>query len=253
MGRNVVLLILIGLCVSCATRKKILYLQNSEELLQDVSFIQGTIQPNDILKITINTILTENSLPYNNDLPSGNNGNVEVQKLSGYLVDNNGYIHMPILNDFLAIGKTIEELSNEINTRLVEENHLNNPTVLVRLINAKVTVLGEVSRPGTYSYTEQNLSLFQTLGLAGDLTINGNRKNVMVVRQDETGRHIEHIDLTSIDWFSSEYYYVKQNDIIIVNPNGPKVKKAGYVGEIGTLLTITSMLLSTVIIITNIK
>jgi polysaccharide export outer membrane protein len=253
MGRKFVFLMLMGLSVSCATRKKILYLQNSEELLQDVSYIQGTIQPNDILKITINSTLAENAIPYNNDLPSGSNGNVEVQKLSGYLVDNNGYVHLPILNEFLAIGKTIEELSNEIKKRLIDENHFNNPTVLVRLINAKVTVLGEVGKPGTYSYTEQNLSLFQTLGLAGDLTINGNRKNVMVVRQDETGRHIVHIDLTSIDWFSSEYYYVKQNDIIIVNPNGPKVKKAGYVGEVGTMLTIASMLLSTVLIITNIK
>ena len=101
--------------------------------------------------------------------------------------------------------------------------------------------MGEVRNAGTYNYDEQNLSLNQAIGLAGDLTINGVRKDVMIIREVNGVRTYAHIDLTSSDWFSSPYYYVKQNDIIIVNPNGPKIMAAGYLNSLGTALGIISL------------
>jgi polysaccharide export outer membrane protein len=121
----------------------------------------------------------------------------------------------------------------------------------VRLINAKVTVLGEVNQPGTYNFTEQNITLMQALGYAGDLTINGKRNDILLTREINGTRVVTHIDLTSANFMNSPYYFVKPNDLIVVNPNNPRVKNAGYVGNVGTVLTIASLALSVTILLTR--
>ena len=121
----------------------------------------------------------------------------------------------------------------------------------MRLINAKVTVLGEVNQPGTYNFTEQNITLLQAIGYAGDLTINGQREDIIVMRDEEGIRQITHIDLTTSDWLDSPYNFIKPNDVIVVNPNNPKVKSAGFVGNVGTLISVVSILFSTIVLITR--
>jgi polysaccharide export outer membrane protein len=129
--------------------------------------------------------------------------------------------------------------------------HLAVPNVNLRLINDKVTVLGEVNQPGTYNFTEQNITLMQALGYAGDLTINGKRNDILLTREINGMRQITHIDLTSANFMNSPYYFVKPNDLIVVNPNNPRVKNAGYVSNIGTVLTIASLALSITILLTR--
>ena len=114
-----------------------------------------------------------------------------------------------------------------------------------------MTILGEVKNPGTYSFTEQNITILQALGYAGDLTINGKRDDILITREVDGVRKISHIDLTSSSFMDSEFYFIKPNDNIIVNPNNPKVKSAGFVGNVGTILTIASLALSITILLTR--
>ena len=129
------------------------------------------------------------------------------------------------------------------------KDQIKNPSVIVRVINSKFTVLGEVRSPGTYEFSEQNITLLQAIGYAGDLTIGAKRKGVLIIREDNGIRQQAIIDLTSTKWFDSPYYYVKQNDIIYVNPSGPVIKSAGYIGNLGTFLSVFTLALSTILLI----
>lgn len=238
---------------SCASKKDILYLQDADSNnTSTIVYQDATIQPNDILKITVETLVPQAAAPYNRGVSNGAVMNsLELIKLNGYLVSNEGKINFPIIGAIEVSNLTAREIENKINILLVEGGHLKTPTVDVRLLNAKITILGEVNAPGTYNFTEQNITILQALGYAGDLTINGKRDDIIITRDVNGVRKISHIDLTSTDFMNSEYYYVKPNDNIIVNQNNPKVKESGFIGNIGTFLTITSMALSITILLSR--
>lgn len=247
---NVMLLVLMA---SCASKKDILYLQDSDvnNDLQ-IGYQNTKIQPNDILKITVESLVPEAAIPYNRGTAGGVNSNsVELLKLEGYLVTNEGYINYPILGDILVKNLTTEDIQNKIGELLVSGGHLKNPNINVRLLNAKITILGEVNAPGTYTFTEQNITILQALGYAGDLTINGKRDDIIITRDVDGMRKIAHIDLTSTEFMNTEYYFIKPNDNIIVNQNNPKVKESGFIGNIGTVLTIASLALSITILLSR--
>ena len=126
-----------------------------------------------------------------------------------------------------------------------------NPTVSVRLLNAKLTILGEVKQPGTITYTEKNINLLQALGLAGGLTINADREDVILIRETDGKRIITHINLLKSAWLNSPHQHIQPNDVIVVNPNASKVKTAGYIGDLSGILGIASILLTSVVIIFN--
>ena len=128
------------------------------------------------------------------------------------------------------------------------QSGINNPNVTVRLLNSKFTVLGEVNRPGTYTFTEENISFLQALGLAGDLTIQANRKDIIVIRELDGQRMITNLDLTRASLLTSNFQSIQPNDVIIVNPNTKKITSAGLIGDIPTFLSIASIILSTVIL-----
>ena len=257
MNRNmkIRILALLSLIVisSCASKKDILYLQDADVNSNiNIGYQNTSIQPNDILKITVETLVPEAAIPYNRANTGGAGGNsVALMQLEGYLVTNDGFINYPILGQISVLNLAANEIEKKIVKLLVDGGHLNNPTVNVRLLNAKITILGEVNSPGTYTFTEQNISILQALGYAGDLTINGKRDDIIITRDVNGVRNISHIDLTSTDFMKSEYFYIKPNDNIIVNPNNPRVKKAGFVGEVGTVLTIASLALSITILLTR--
>lgn len=245
--------LLFVLIQSCASKKDILYFQDANTATStEVQYKAPRIQPNDILDIKVSALVPETALPYNVQLPMTTSAtNIELIKLQGYLVDPDGTIVFPVLGR-LTVGKqTTTDLEKSLQQQLEEGGHLIGPKVSVRLLNAKVTVLGEVKNPGTYSFTEQQISLPQALGYAGDLTINGERKDVLIIRETDGLRSSHRIDLTQSDWFNSEYYYIQPNDFIVVNQNGPKVKSSGFIGNTGTLVSVLSVLLSSIILITR--
>jgi len=238
---------------SCASKTDILYLQDANSNnTSNITYQNSTIQPNDILKITVETLVPEAALPYNRGASSGAVVNsIELIKLNGYLVSNEGTINFPILGLLKVSNLTTFEIESKIKKLLIDGGHLKNPSLDVRLLNAKITILGEVKAPGTYTFTEQNITILQALGYAGDLTINGKRDDIIITRDINGVRKISHIDLTSTDFMNSEYYFVKPNDNIIVNQNNPRVKESGFIGNIGTVLTIASLALSITILLSR--
>ncbi|MDC1372994.1 polysaccharide biosynthesis/export family protein [Flavobacteriaceae bacterium] len=238
---------------SCVSKKEMLYLQDVESYNNtEVTYNHHTLQVDDILKISVGALMPEAALPYNN-IAAVNMAanNLDVMKLDGYLVSQNSTINFPVLGELSVKEKTTQDLENDIKKLLVDGGYLINPNVTVRLLNAKVTILGEVQRPGTFSFTENNISLLQALGLAGDLTINGSREDVVVLRRVDGLQTTERINLTSANFLSGPYQMVKPNDVIVVNPNSAKLKTAGYVGNISAILGITSVILTSILLFTR--
>ena len=238
--------------LSCSSKKDILYLQNSNNDYTKVSSSkkENQIVPNDILRIKVTSPDLEAVVPYNK-LDYNNNTSLEILKLSGYLVDDLGFINFPILGKIFLNGKSYSEAENFIYQLLLDGNHLINHSVSIRLLNAKYTVLGEVNNPGTFSFYESTININQALGYAGDLTINGKRKDIRLIRENNDKIKIYNIDLTNSEYISADSYRIKNGDVIIVNPNTSKVKNAGIIGNSGTLLSLLSFILSLVIITTN--
>ena len=245
--------LIILLLTSCASKKDIYYLQDAATNgVGTFNYAYADIQPNDILKITVESGVPETALPYNRGVAQGAMAqNIQVMQLDGYLVDVDGTIDFPVLGKISTTNKTTAALADTITSQLIAGGHLAAPNVNVRLINAKVTILGEVNQPGTYNFTEQNITLMQALGYAGDLTINGKRDDILLTREINGTRLVTHIDLTSANFMNSPYYFVKPNDLIVVNPNNPRVKNAGYIANVGTVLTIASLALSVSILLTR--
>jgi len=251
--KKFIMLCLLGLlAISCTTKKEIVYMQNiADNTPIEISqlYLEKPIQVNDILKIDVTALEELSLLPYKfNKQDMGNtSGQNQAILLNGYLVDKEGAIDYPGLGNIQAAGLTIAELKEVIELRLQE--FVKDAQVKVRLVNFKFTVLGEVNAPGTYSITDENISIPQAIGMAGDLTIQAKRKEILLVREVNGTRTHQVIDLTQTEWMNSSSYFLKQNDLIYVTPNTAKVKSAGLIGNLGTLLSVFSILLSTAILI----
>ena len=238
---------------SCVSKKEMLYLQDIESFNNtEVIYNNHTLQVDDILKISIGALMPEAAIPYNNVIAGNVVANsIDVLRLDGYLVSQNSTINFPVLGELSVKDKTTQDLEDDIKKLLEDGGYLINPNVTVRLLNAKVTILGEVKMPGTFTFTENNISLLQALGLAGDLTINGSREDVVVLRRIDGVQTTSRINLTSANFLSGPYQMVKPNDVIVVNPNSAKLKTAGYVGNISAILGITSVILTSILLFTR--
>ena len=239
---------------SCASKKDLLYFQDADNSIPaKIEYANNTLQPNDILDVKIGALVPETAIPYNNLVQKSGQPiqNIELIKLQGYLVGTDGYIVLPILGRILVANKTIASVEKELIRILEKDQHLISPSVSVRLLNAKVTILGEVNRPGTYNFTEQFISIPQALGYAGDLTIQGKRTDIILVREQEGTRTSSRIDLTTTNWMNNPEYRVMPNDVIVVNPNITKVKSSGIVGNASIVMSIVTTLLSITVLLTR--
>jgi polysaccharide export outer membrane protein len=240
-----VLLVLLLCLQSCATRKKMLYLQDVDTYNNMVvSYASTSIQPNDILHITVSDLNPLVAAPFNIGSASALQNSVELMKLSGYLVSSEGNITMPILNEINVNGATTSSAELKIKSRLINEGYLVDPTVKVRVINNKFTVLGEVGSPGVKPFTEQSISLLDAIGMAGDLTYAGVREDIKLIRELDGKRLVYHIDLTTASWMSNPEYRIRQNDVIIVTPNKLKVNSAGLIKDPITAIGILASLIT---------
>jgi polysaccharide export outer membrane protein len=252
------LLLLASILLSaCATKRDIYYFQgaNTSKSLKILStsraiqYESTTIQPNDIITIKIGASVEESATPYNSIGLNNKSNNIQLRKLSGYLVTIDGTVKLPILGIIKVANKTTRELELSLVKLLEEGNHLLQPFVNIRLINAKVTLLGEVNKPGTYTFLEQIITIPQALGYAGDLTINGKRTDILLIRETAGNRIMKHIDLTATDWMNDATYYVKPNDVIVVRPNAAKVKSSGFIRNLTSLISIVSIIITATFLI----
>ena len=245
---------LVMLLSSCATPEKILYMQNLDTYnFTEQSYIENMLQVDDILDIKVAALVPEAAIPYNKSygVLKTDNNNLEVMRLNGYLVSKEKMINFPVLGSVSVSGKTITSLENELKKLLISGGYLIEPTISVRLLNAKVTILGEVNSPGTYTFTENNISFLQALGMAGDLNINANRKNISFIRNIDGVKTATRLDLTSTEWLNGSFATVKPNDVVVVNPNGSKIKSSGFFGNSGSFVSIASLIISTAAFLIN--
>lgn len=179
------------------------------------------IKPDDILQIDIDIMDNKlSALSSTRQTSSAALVEAEARGVTGYLVDQDGNINLPLLGTVRAAGKTTNSLKDEIQTRAA--TYYNNPVVNVRLSNFEISVLGEVNRPGTYYIRGERASILDALGLAGDMTIYGRRDNIMLIRQHEEGQHIYRFNINDGQVLSSPFFYLQQNDVVYVEPSEAK-------------------------------
>ena len=240
---------------SCSTKSQLIYLKDSNKFVNqkiNLSYLENEIAVGDILKIEVKSLVSEAVIPYNKIERTQNfSQNLQLLQLEGYLVSNLNRINFPVLGSISTKGLNLHELENKITELLLNENHLINPTVNIRRLNSKFTVLGEVKNPGTFSYIDEKLNLFQALGYAGDLTIDGKRKDLTLIREVNGERKVFKIELTKSDLLNKSIYQIMNNDVIIVNPSFNKVKSAGFIGSPSSIASIASLLLSITLLIIN--
>ncbi|HAO45649.1 MAG TPA: polysaccharide biosynthesis/export family protein [Ferruginibacter sp.] len=210
-----IILLFILACSSCTPSKKITYFQNAQdsELRQILSTIEAPIQKNDILNIVISSLSPEEDIKYNR----------VDNTTKGYLVNNDGTIQMPKLGNVMAAGLTKKQLTDKITSIILEKKELLNPIVEIRQLNFEVTVLGEVANPSVINVPSEKISLIKALGLAGDITIYGKRDNILLIREEDGKRITRHLDINAADFLTSEYYYLKPNDVVYVEPSKAKI------------------------------
>jgi len=254
MRKLIFIVVIFFMISSCTSKKDITYLNEVDNFnFTDINKqkIAYRIQVDDILRIEIRSMIPEAAIIYNRiSQNTAAAANINLMKLEGYLVSSDYTINFPVLG-MLKVEGTILELEKKITKLLLNGGHLVSPTVSVRLLNGKFTVLGEVANPGTFSSLEKNLTLLQALGYAGDLTINGKRKNITLIREVNGIRSTRQLDLTSKDILDNPSYYIRNNDVIIVNPNYNRIKSAGFIGSPQTIASISSLLLSITLLIIN--
>ncbi len=214
--------------VSCnpETYKKINYLQDvHRDTTMTMKVNKGVIiQPQDQLSIIVSSLDPKLSSQFNLSLSSYITGtemssSSGTHRITGYVVDNDGYINFPALGRIHAAGFNRWELQDRISEELEDKGLLKDAIVTVEFMNFKISVLGEVAAPGSYSVVGDKITIFQALAQARDLTIYGQRDNVQVIREQNGRRHIYTLDLTNSDIFKSEAYYLQQNDVVYVTPS----------------------------------
>ena len=249
MNRKFLFLSLL-LLSSCASKKDLYYFQDIDDTAIQNSYKYLNIQPGDILDIQIKAFNPESVLIFQRQSALMQQ-NIQLQNraIDGYLVSEDNSINLPLIGSISTSGLNTSTLSEEIVNKLTP--FIKNPSVNVRILNFRVSVLGEVARPGTYTFLEERVSIPQALGLAGDLTINGNRNNVLLIRDLDGNKTNQFIDLTKSDFINSSNYYLKQNDVLYIRPNNAKVKSSGLVGNASTLVSILSLAVSLFIVITR--
>jgi polysaccharide biosynthesis/export protein len=212
---------------SCANTKKTTYFNDlgTSHIIAPEAIVP-VIHTNDLLSISVSSTNADASKLFNEPnfsatVTSTSNGS--TQQMVGYLVTDDGTFKFPELGKIKAEGLTIKQLSDFITQQIKEKELLIEPIVMVRFLNFRVTVLGEVAHPTVVSIPNEKMSILEALGLAGDITIYGKRDNVLLIREDKTGKEIVRIDLNSKEILSSPYYYLQSNDVIYVETNKEKV------------------------------
>lgn len=220
-----VMIIALMMAASCTPHRKIVYLQREAEMADTIFFTKTDyqIQPGDILHIHILTLDEKSYAMFNADRTGqqrttqaggGGIGNVQMF-LYGYNVDQNGHVKIPVVGDVQVAGLTLQEATQHIENQV--EEYLIGATVIVKLVNFSITVIGEVGRPGKYYIYDNRVNIMDVIAVAGDLTDFGNR-NIIIVRQSAEGATFGTINVNNASAIASEYYYLQPNDIVYVEP-----------------------------------
>lgn len=251
--RNLLLPVLALLVAGCTSYKNVPYFQNPEavnSVSEAAPLYDAKIMPKDLLSITVNTTDPQAATPFNLTVQTPLNAaltniNTTTQpSLQQYLVNNNGEIDFPVLGTLKVGGLTKDEAEELILSKL-KPYLKEDPIVTVRMANYKISVLGEVARPGSFTISNEKVNVLEALAMAGDMTIYGVRDGVKLIREDIDGkRSIINLNLNDAGIVTSPYYNLKQNDIIYVTPNKTKAKNSDIGNSTTLWVSATSILVS---------
>lgn len=238
---------------SCGSRKSMVYLQpDSTEINTVFEHYVPKIQKNDILTIVVTAADPKVTAPFN-PVSSMTTGSItqaaDMALRPTYTVDENGYITLPMLGKVHVAGLTrleaIEKLRKELS------KYINDPGVNINFNNFRVSVLGEVARPGSFIMPTERVTILEALGMAGDLTIRGIRENVTLIREVNGTKTIHRLDLTKQQTLNSPYYYLAQNDVIYVEPNKAQINNSKLGANTNIIISIAGLLITVISVLTR--
>lgn len=247
--KSALLLIALLLVTACASRKDIVYFQgNIADIEKMAESYAPKIQTDDMLLITVSARDFDATKIFNQTNYYYNQQN--EARWQTYLVDEHGDIEFPVLGKVKLGGLTRSEAMAYMRELLKE--YIVDPGVLINITNFRITVLGEVAHPGTFTLPNEKITILEALGLAGDLTINGVRENITVIRESEGVKEKYKVNLTSVDdVLSSPAYYLKQNDVVYVEPNNAQVQSSTYSRNTSVIISVASLLITVISVLTR--
>lgn len=237
-------LVIISLA-SCASRKDLAYLQNADSMQNLESFysFEPTLKVDDLLSIIVSAETPEVTIPFN--LPQiqgnyqiGNNQN----GIKTYLIDAEGFIDFPVVGSIQLAGLSRREAVDKLTDAVAI--YIINPSINLRILNYKVSIIGEVVRPGNYPIESERITLLEALSKSGDLTIYGRRDNILVIREIDGKKSYNFVDLSKADFINSPFYYLSQNDVVYVEPNKTRVNSSVIGPDIALIISSITLLMT---------
>lgn len=232
---------------SCASRKNLVYLQDIDSIKVDTITYESKLQPDDLLTIIVRGDVAETVVPFNMPNFSYNGtkeDRIEELRVFTYLIDSNNMINFPVIGKVKLGGLTRLE-AEKLMTKEISK-YVTSPKIDLRILNYKITVLGEVNTPGTYPISSERVTLIEAISFAGDLTIYGKRNNILLIREENGAKKVVRLDLTNSGFINSPYYYLRQNDVVYVEPNKTKINSAVVGPNTGIILSAVSLLVTVI-------
>ena len=228
--------------VASCSNSKVLFRNIPENI--KVKIPEAVITYGDLIDVNISSLNNQSTSIFSPTTLGkiGTIRNAEARKLDGYLVDGMGNIDLPILGKIKALGLTCSSLSESIKLKLKE--YVQNPNVRTKILNFRVSILGEVAKPGTFEVINQSISFTELISRAGDFNKNADPTKVMIIRSSNDEIETRYLDLTSHEFLNSEYYFLKQNDKIYVRPDNASLAfDFGFLRNAGALSLLTSIII----------
>lgn len=257
--RLLVIAVLSVFFISCASRHKLAYYQDIKNLQSSGGNTYNPIlKQDDLLLILISSPVPETAKDFNLTTyatTGSTGGNFNTENAQGqpkhqtYLIDKNGNIQFPIIGTIKLGGLTREAAMSTLYAAL--EKYITNPIVNLRILNYKVTVQGEVARPGVFDVTTERITLPEAISRAGDMTIYGKRDNVLIIRDIDGKKTSNFIDMTKSDFINSDFYYLSQNDLVVVEPNKTRMNASAVGPNISVIISSLSLLITVVALLTK--
>ena len=244
-----ILIVLITLIISsCASKKDLIYFQGEQESHTKYEDYIPRIQSSDMLAISITAADIKATEPFNQQSVYQLNSALQNNPYAKvYTVDEQGYINYPIIGQIKVGGLTRTEAENELKSKL--SKYIVNPGVNINFTNFRISVLGEVTKPGNFTVPNERVSILDAIGMAGDLTINGVRSNIMVIREQSGQKQTYNVDLTSKDVLNSPVYYLAQNDVVYVEPNNAKISASKFTPNYSLWISVAGVIISVISVI----
>ena len=247
MKKIIALVLFIGLMQSCATKEDVVYFNgmNSSDNSIGLDSYSPTYHIDDELVIIVNALDAEAARPFNKSSVSVSLDILDArgrERIQTYRVDPDGNVNFPVLGNIKMAGLNRAQATDMLQEKLAD--YIKNPIVDIETVNYRITVLGEVARPGTFTATNEKITLVEALSLAGDLTIYGERENVLVIQDYDGKKTYTRVNLKSNDLFNSPVYYLSQGDVVYVEPNKTRAKNSAIGAQTGVILSSLGLLIS---------